>query len=294
MTTGMVGRVRSFNRTVTHRVGALDEQFLGRGRPLCEARLLWEIGRDGAEVRDLRRRLGMDSGYTSRLLRSLEAQGLVEVETAAADRRVRRARLTPSGLAELAELDRLADEFAASMLEPLDERRRDALVAAMAQVERLLLASSITIDVEDPASDDARWCIQQYMTELADRFESGFDPARSTRVEVEDLTPPAGLLLVARRREQPLGCGALRFQEERRAEVKRMWVAPEARGIGLGRRLLELLEHHAAAAGVRILRLETNRSLSEAIALYRQTGYEEVAAFNDEPYAHHWFEKRLP
>jgi DNA-binding MarR family transcriptional regulator/GNAT superfamily N-acetyltransferase len=293
MTAEMVGRVRSFNRVVTDRVGALDEQFLGRGRPLWEARLLWEIGPDGAEVRHLRRRLGMDSGHTSRLLRSLEAQRLVEVDTATGDRRVRRARLTQSGLAERAELDRLADERAASLLEPLDERRRAALVAAMAEVERLLLASSITIDVEDPASDDARWCIQQYVAELANRFEHGWDPTRSIPAEVEDLRPPAGLLLVARRREQPLGCCALRFHAGEPADVKRMWVAPEARGAGLGRRLLRLVEQHAADAGVTVLRLETNRTLGEAIQLYRESGYEEVAPFNEEPYAHHWFEKRL-
>jgi DNA-binding MarR family transcriptional regulator/N-acetylglutamate synthase-like GNAT family acetyltransferase len=276
---------------VTERVGALDEHFLGRGHPLGEARLLWEIGPGGAEVRQLRRRLGMDSGYASRLLRSLEAKGLVEVETPAGDRRVRRARLTQSGLAERAELDRLADELAASLLEPLDERRRAALVAAMAEVERLLLASSITIDVEDPASDDARWCIQQYVAELAKRFE--WDPARSIPAEVEDLRLPAGLLLIARRREQPLGCCALKFHVGEPAEVKRMWVAPEARGAGLGRRLLVLVEQHAAEAGASVLRLETNGTLTEAIALYREAGYREVDPFNDEPYAHHWFEKRL-
>lgn len=294
MTAELVERVRSFNRAVTLRAGALDEQFLGRGRPLGEARLLWEIGADGAEVRLLRQRLGIDSGYASRLLRSLEAQGLVEVEADRSDRRVRRARLTASGRAERAELDRLADALAASMLEPLDERRRQALVTAMAEIERLLLASSITIDVEDPASEDARWCIQQYMAELAQRFETGFDPARSTQVPVEDLAPPAGLLLVARRREQPLGCGGLKFHEGGRADLKRMWVAPEARGVGLGRRLLALLEHHAAAAGATILRLETNGSLAEAIQMYRSAGYREVDAFNDEAYAHHWFEKHLP
>jgi DNA-binding MarR family transcriptional regulator/GNAT superfamily N-acetyltransferase len=293
MTTEMVERVRSFNRAVTERAGALDEHFLGRGHPLGEARLLWEIGHDGAEVRHLRRRLGMDSGYASRLLRSLEAQGLVDVETAAGDRRVRRARLTASGLAERAELDRLAEDLAASILEPLDERRRAALVAAMAEVERLLLASSITIDVEDPASDDARWCIQQYVGELANRFEHGWDPARSIPAEIDDLRPPAGLLMVARRREQPLGCCALKFHAGEPAEVKRMWVAPDARGAGLGRRLLRVVEQQAADAGVSVLRLETNGSLTEAIALYRESGYREVDAFNDEPYAHHWFEKRL-
>jgi ribosomal protein S18 acetylase RimI-like enzyme len=72
-----------------------------------------------------------------------------------------------------------------------------------------------------------------------------------------------------------------------------MWVAPEARGLGLGRRLLQELERHARDTGVEVLHIETNRALTEAIELYRSSGYREVEAFNDEPYAHHWFEKRL-
>jgi DNA-binding MarR family transcriptional regulator/GNAT superfamily N-acetyltransferase len=293
MSTEMVERVRSFNRTVTERVGALDEQFLGRGRPLGEARLLWEIGLSGAEIRDLRRRLGMDSGYASRLLRSFEAQGLVAVEISADDRRVRHVRLTAKGVAERAELDRLADQLAMTLLEPLDEGRRDRLVAAMEEVERLLLASLITIDAEDPATSDARWCIGQYFAELGSRFETGFDPSITITAEPEELAPPSGLLLIARLRQQPVGCGALKLHAGEPAELKRMWVAPEARGAGLGRRLLLALEQRASQAGATAIRLETNRVLGEAIALYRRAGYAEVAAFNSEPYAHHWFEKRL-
>ena len=92
---------------------------------------------------------------------------------------------------------------------------------------------------------------------------------------------------------EPVGCGALKFHGDAPAEIKRMWVAPAARGLGLGRRLLTDLEAQAVARGVRTLRLETNRALGEAIGLYRAAGYREVAAFNDEPYAHHWFEKTL-
>ena len=187
----MVTRVRSFNRAVTERVGALDEQYMGRGRPLGEARLLWEIGPDGAEVRQLRRRLTMDSGYVSRLLRSLEADGLVAVETDPTDRRVRRARLTRAGRAERAALDRVADDRALSILEPLDESQRIRLVTAMEDVERLLLASSITIEPEDPSTDDARWCIEQYFAELARRFDGGFDPARSIPADPAELEPPS-------------------------------------------------------------------------------------------------------
>jgi DNA-binding MarR family transcriptional regulator/GNAT superfamily N-acetyltransferase len=288
-----VTRVRAFNRIVTERVGALDETYLGRGRPLGETRLLWEIGPKGADVRDLRRRLGIDAGYASRLLRSLEAEGLVVVETSGEDRRVRRARLTRAGLAERAELDRLSDGLVLSMLEPLDDAQRARLLTAMDEVERLLRASMVTIGVADPAGADARWCIGQYFEELGARFEAGFDPALSIPAESEELTPPQGLLLVAHLHERPVGCGALKFHTPEPAELKRMWVAPEVRGLGLGRRLLQELETHAAEAGAAAVRLETNRTLTEAIALYRRSGYREVTAFNDEPYAHHWFEKLL-
>jgi DNA-binding MarR family transcriptional regulator/GNAT superfamily N-acetyltransferase len=279
---------------VTERVGALEDRFLGRGRPLGEARVLWEIGQAGSDVRDLRRRLSLDSGYLSRLLRSLERQGLVTTGRATADRRVRRATLTAAGLAEWHELERRSDELARALLEPLGERQRSALVEAMAEVERLLLPSLVRIAVEDPASRDARWCLARYYEELDDRFDAGFDPDRSISADARELTPPAGALLVARVRDEPVGCGALKLRPDGSAELKRMWVATDARGLGLGRRLLGELEAYARAAGATTIRLETNRTLGEAIALYRRSGYCEVAAFNDEPYAHHWFEKRLP
>jgi DNA-binding MarR family transcriptional regulator/GNAT superfamily N-acetyltransferase len=292
MDVALVDRVRRFNRTVTQRVGALNDAFLARRRPLGQARLLWEIGPDGCEVRTLRSRLDLDSGYTSRLLQALQADGLVVVEADGADRRVRHARLTPAGLAERAELDRRADDLATSILRPLNGHQRDRLVAAMAEVERLLVASMVQVAVVDPRHPDARYCIQAYFAELAHRFDGGFDPGRSISAADEELTPPAGLLLVATLHGDPVGCGGLILHGDV-ADVRRMWVAPTTRGLGLGRRLLAELEARAAAHGVRTLRLETNGTLTEAIALYRTAGYREVEAFNDEPYAHHWFEKTL-
>jgi DNA-binding MarR family transcriptional regulator/GNAT superfamily N-acetyltransferase len=289
----LVEQVRSFNRTMTERIGVLNDHFLGRNHPLGEARLLWEIGEQGAEVRELRRRLGLDSGYFSRLLRSLEEQGLIIVKASSNDGRVRMVQLTRAGLRERADLDHRADAFAHSLLEPLNESQRVKLVASMAQVERLLIASMVQITVADPTSQDARWCIEQYFTELGDRFETGFDPTLGISAHAHELTPPAGLLLVARLREEPVGCGALKFHENTVGELKRMWVAPRARGLGLGRRLLEALEHKAREAGMTVIHLETNRTLIEAIELYRHSGYQEVEAFNDEPYANHWFEKCL-
>lgn len=293
MTEGAVQRLRRFHRTVTERVGALESEYLGRSRPLGESRVLWEIGNDGVDVRDLRRRLGIDSGYASRMLRSLEAQGLATVKASAADGRVRTARLTARGKREVAELDRRSDTLAASILEPLDERQRAKLADAADMVRRLFEASLITVEPEPADSADARWCIAQYFDELGRRFEQGFDPARSIPAAEADMTPPHGLLLVARLRGRPVGCGALKHHPGEPTELKRMWVDPSTRGLGLGRRLLRELEQHAAGAGARTIRLETNASLTEAIALYRSAGYTEVPAFNDEPYADHWFEKHL-
>jgi len=288
-----VRQVRSFNRTVAERLGALNDRFLCRRRPMGEARLLWEIGPDGVEFRELRERLSLDSGYLSRALHSLEGQGLVKVRPSHDDRRVRSASLTKAGLEERAELDRLSDVLAVRILESLSGTQRSALLAAMREVERLLRASMVSFTIEDPATADARWCFSQYFAELETRFETGFNPALSISADARELTPPAGILLLARLRGRAVGCGAVKFHAEGPAELKRMWIESTARGLGVGRRLLAELERHALKAGVKVLRLETNRALKEAIALYTSSGYVEADAFSSETYADHWFEKRL-
>jgi DNA-binding MarR family transcriptional regulator/GNAT superfamily N-acetyltransferase len=290
----LVEQVRRFNRTVTQRVGALDDHYLARDRPLGEARVLWEIGEGGCELRALRTRLDLDSGYLSRLLRSLEADGLIRVGPSDTDRRVRTARLTKKGADERALLDRRSDALARSLLEPLSDTQRRRLVSAMADVERLLTAALVEIGAIDPAHPSARHCLAQYFAELDRRFDAGFDLSRSLPADLDEMRPPAGVFVVAALRGQPIGCGALKLHGREPAELKRMWVDPTARGLGVGRRLLADLEARAAASGARAVRLETNASLTEAIALYRSSGYREVDAFNDERYADHWFEKRLP
>ncbi|MFJ5720755.1 GNAT family N-acetyltransferase [Streptomyces sp. NPDC093149] len=288
-----IDRVRRFNRTVTERVGVLHDHYLGRDRPIGEARLLWEIGEQGQDVRRLRERLGLDSGYVSRLLRSLETDGLVTVEPQLRDRRVRTVRLTDAGRAECAVLDGRSDELAASLLEPLNAAQRARLVAAMAEVDRLLTAATVTLDVVDPDHPEAEHCLRSYFTELRERFAAGFDPARSLLPDAGELRPPHGLFLVARLHGEPVGCAGLKLPSGAPAEIKRMWVAPHARRLGLGRRLLAELEARAAEDGRGVLRLDTNKALDAAIGLYHSCGFEEVPAFNAEPYAHHWFEKRI-
>jgi DNA-binding MarR family transcriptional regulator/GNAT superfamily N-acetyltransferase len=292
MDTIQIQRVRSFNRAVTMRIGVLSDDFLGRGRPLAESRVLFEIGREGADVRDLRARLSLDSGYFSRLLRSLEAQGLAKSQRASGDGRVRRATLTRKGLREFEVLDRRSQDYATALLAPLGAAQRERMIAAMAEVERGMRASAVTIEPAEPESADARACVAAYFRELDERFESGFDPAVGAAGDAGAFVPPAGLFLVARLDGRAVGCGALRVMARGVGEIKRMWVDASARGLGVAQRLLEALEEHAAEIGLGTLRLDTNRALDEARALYARNGYREIARYNDNPYAHHWFEKR--
>jgi DNA-binding MarR family transcriptional regulator len=289
----MVEQVRRFNRVVTERVGALNDRFLGRPRPLGEARLLWEIGPGGCEVRLLRSRLGIDSGYLSRLLRSVEAAGLVKVSPSPSDARIRVARLTRAGRRERAALDRRSDELAGSLLAPLSAEQQQRLVHAMREVERLLVAASVQITATDPEHPGAQYCLAEYVAELNRRSTRGFDPSVGATALPHEVRPPCGQFFVAYLHGEPVGCGAVKHHLDAPAEIKRMWIAPQARGLGLGRRLLETLEACARAGGARVAHIETSAVLTEALSLYRSTGWVEVPPFNDEPFADHWLKKEL-
>lgn len=285
--------VRTFNRIVVERVGALSDSYLSRDRPLGEARLLWEIGDDGCEVRSLRARLGLDSGYLSRLLRSLERAGLVTVTPAPSDQRIRTARLTTAGRLERNLIDSRSDVLARSLLDPLTDTQQEHLVAAMSTVTQLLTATSVELGVRDPQHPQAQHCLRGYFTELDQRFDGGFDASGPLLADPETMRPPRGVFVVATLHDEPVGCGAVRFHPGQVAEVKRLWVSPTVRGLGLGGRLMRDLERRAQAEGCTRVRLDTNASLTEAIAMYRRHGYHEVAPFTQEPYIDFWFEKLL-
>ena len=163
----------------------------------------------------------------------------------------------------------------------------------MRDVERLLTAAMVEIVPVDPEHPDARQCLRSYFGELERRSGVPFDPLIGSTAEPDELRAPNGEMVVAYLRAEPVGCGAIKHTADATTDIKRMWLAEAARGLGLGRRLLADLEERAARAGARTVRLETSNLLHEAVALYRSAGYEEVPAFNDEPFAHHWFAKRL-
>jgi DNA-binding MarR family transcriptional regulator/GNAT superfamily N-acetyltransferase len=290
---GDTATLRRFNRTYTQRIGALDESFLGLGLPLGAARLVFEIGEHGATVRELRDRLDLDSGYLSRLLRTLEERGLVSVRPDPDDRRRRLVTLTRRGRATLRRLDERSEELAASLLAPLTPRQRDRLTEALATADLLVRAATVHLREVDPASPVAVEAVDHYFTELDRRFPDGFDAAGARADDAVAMAPGAGTFVVATSDGRPVACGGVQTIGVGVAEIKRMWVHPDWRGAGLGSRLLRHLERLAADLGHGVVRLDTNGTLTEAIAMYERAGYRRIERYNDNPYAQAWFEKEL-
>ena len=280
--------LRRFNRTYTQRIGALDESFLGLGLPLAAARLVFEIGTAGAGVGELRDRLGLDSGYLSRLLRGLEERGLVAVVPDPADGRRRRATLTRTGRALHTRLERRSEDLAQRLVAPLTERQLGRLTDALATADLLVRAATVDLRGVEPDGPLAVQAMGRYFAELDERFPAGFDPGTPT---------PPDAFTVATSDGAPVACGGVQQigSDERGGvdEIKRMWVDPAWRGAGLGARLLRHLEDVVRSRGHRVVRLDTNGVLGDAIAMYERSGYVPIERYNDNPYAELFFEKQL-
>ena len=285
--------LRHFNRTYTQRIGVLEERFLGLGMPLAAARLVFEIGAAGATVRELRDRLGLDSGYLSRLLRNLQDRGLVLVEPDPDDGRRRRVTLTPKGWSTYRRLDDRSEQLAEGILQPLSERQRDRLTAALATADLLVRAATVQLRRVDPRSAVARRAVDEYFAELNSRFPRGFDAAAARAADAAAAGEGAAVFVVASSDGLPVGCGGVQQLTGATGEIKRMWVDPAWRGAGLGSRLLRYLETEAMELGYQTVRLDSNGTLIEAITLYERAGYHRIARYNDNPYAEVWLEKSL-
>ncbi|WP_309623801.1 GNAT family N-acetyltransferase [Novosphingobium sp.] len=149
------------------------------------------------------------------------------------------------------------------------------------------------IEERDPADPAALACLAQYYAELDARFAGGFKVALSADPDTADLVRPRGCFLVAFDGDTPVGCAALKGTDKGYGEVKRMWIAGNTRGTGLARHLMERIETVARELGMTLLRLDTNRALADAIAIYRHWGWREISRFNDDPYAEVFFERSL-
>ena len=285
--------LRRFNRAWSQRVGLLEESYLGQGRTLGASRLLFEMGSEGAGVLELRRRLGLDSGYLSRLLRGLEQERLVDVRPDPADARRRVVVPTAKGRRAVERLEQRSEERAARLIQPLGDSQRRRLADALATAERLVRAATCELEVVDAGSREALAAVDRYAAELAERFPTGFDPG-DTAADAASMNAPDGTFLVGRIDGALAACGGVRRLTRTRAEIKRMWVDGAWRGCGLGGRMLGALESAARDLGYREVYLDTNSTLTEAIEMYDRAGYRRIERYNDNPYAGAWFAKRLP
>ena len=151
---------------------------------------------------------------------------------------------------------------------------------------------SVAFHIVDPTSDDAVAAMRAYFAELDGRFVGGFDPGDSLTTDNESMREQnGGIFVVARLGCTVAACGGVQRHNDYTGEIKRMWVNPQCRGIGLGRRMLAELEGHIARLGYGHIVLDTNDVLKEAIAMYERSGYREIEAYNDNPFARHWFTK---
>lgn len=149
------------------------------------------------------------------------------------------------------------------------------------------------VRIEAADSADARSCLEQYYAELAQRFEAGFDPDAVANFDPAEMTPPKGWFVLARLEGRAVGCGALKALQPGIGEIKRVWIDPSVRGRGAAGKIMDLLEQIAMEQGMGAVRLDTNRALTEARLFYVKRGYREIARYNDNPYADHWFEKAV-
>lgn len=155
-------------------------------------------------------------------------------------------------------------------------------------------APNVRLIVVDPASGPALLMLDRYYGHLAAALPGGFDPPVPADSDAAQFRPPAGVFLVAvDQQDVPLGCGALRHLDAGTAEVKRMYVDPDARGKGVGSRLLRALEDEARRSGRRSVRLDTSAELPAALALYLRSGYASIDRYNDNPHAAYWLERQL-
>ena len=289
MNTQDTTRIRRFFRAVTTEVGALEDSFLGKGRPLGVARVLHAIGHYGGDVAGIRRELNMDKAILSRILKGLEDEGLLTLEPDTQDARRRVAILTKAGHSEWKDYDLLSNQQASDLLSR--SKAQQKVLEAMDLIASTFAAQRVELVECDPRSDHAVWCLGEYYAELERRFDRGFDVNLSRDPEASDMINPKGAFFVAMSDGVALGCVGLKGWGDEQAEIKRLWVSEAARGLGLATRLMDRCDAAARELGIKVLRLDTNSALPEAARLYEKLGWVEIERFNDDPYPDLFFEK---
>jgi DNA-binding MarR family transcriptional regulator/GNAT superfamily N-acetyltransferase len=283
----MIDVVRAFNRAYTRRIGVLGDHLLGSDFSLSEMRVLYELAhRDAPTAADLTRDLGIDAGYLSRILRRFEARRFVKRTRARDDRRQSLLRLTAAGRAAFAPLDARACDQAAAMLEPLGKPERTRLVGAMGTITRLLerdaarAAPPFVLRGHRPG--DMGWVIAQHGALYAREwgYSAAFEAlvARICADFLDRFDPAAERCWIAERDGARIGSVFVVRRSKTVAKLRLLIVDPQARGLGLGARLVDECVRFARDAGYRTLTLWTHRQLEAARRIYQHAGFRCVAA----------------
>jgi DNA-binding MarR family transcriptional regulator/GNAT superfamily N-acetyltransferase len=286
-----VTALRAFNRFYTRHLGMLDQGYLRTPHTLAEARVLFELAQaDQTEVAELRGRMAIDAGHLSRLLGRLEQRGLVARERSAADGRRQLARLTPQGAGEFAVLDRRSADETAARLAGLGEAERRRLVAALADLRRLLepAAAAPRVVLRSPRAGDLGWIVRRHGELYAEEYGWNMDfealVARIVADFAEQHDPAREAAWIAEVDGEPAGCVLCVRGDDAAAKLRLLLVEPRARGLGLGARLVDECIAFARHAGYRELTLWTNDPLVHARRIYERAGFRLV---EEEP--HHAF-----
>jgi DNA-binding MarR family transcriptional regulator/N-acetylglutamate synthase-like GNAT family acetyltransferase len=294
-----IDAVRRFNRFYTRRIGVLHEGLLGSPLPLTHARVLYEVARrDQPTASALRRELGLNAGYLSRVLARLESGGLLGRRPSAKDGRQSLLRLMPRGKRVFARLDARSRQEVGAMLRALSEPDRRRLVETLGVVERLLGGDGPADGGADsyllrpPEAGDMGWVVERHGILYAReyQYDQTFEAlvARIVGSFVDHFEPRRERCWIAERRGAPVGSVFLVRKSARVAKLRLLLVEPEARGLGIGRRLVEECVRFARQAGYRKLTLWTQSELLPARALYRRAGFRLVGRQR-----HHSFGKDL-
>jgi len=288
-----IAAVREFNRFYTARLGLLRRRHLDGEFSLTEARLLYEIGANPATTAStLRETLELDAGYLSRLLAALSTRRLVRRTASTADGREKHLTLTATGEKAVARLNALSTKQLQEMLAEVNSRDRDALVASLSNVRRILSrdqGSEIRIERVKTVDDAVLAILEEY-------YEAVAVVQRDRPGSLQQmLDEPGSGMWLARRGDVVVACVVLRRLKSiaHAGECKRLYVKPAARGNHLAARLLDALEDFARNEGMKWIYLDSYDDLKAAIALYERRGYQRCKRYNDNPQATLFMRKRI-
>jgi DNA-binding MarR family transcriptional regulator/N-acetylglutamate synthase-like GNAT family acetyltransferase len=288
-----VAAVREFNRFYTNVLGWLREGLLDTPYSLTEARVIFELAReDQTEAGQLRRWLDIDAGYLSRLLARFEADGIVRRSRSAADGRRQVIGLTPAGRAVFAKLDALSAAQIRGLLAGLPAGRRASLIAAMAGIKEALDGASRgpVVVLRAPLPGELGWVVQRNAALYA--AEYGWDESYEALVAriVADYAARADrareAAWIAEVDGQPAGCVFCMYKSDEVAQLRLLLVEPQARGMGLGERLVAECLAFARRAGYREIVLWTNDVLHAARRIYERAGFELVGSQQHHSFGH--------